>query len=130
MTETLIQRWLKRPHFTCPECNRTSWNLSDIGNQYCGHCHKFFGPGHVQRHLERVFRETPRQPPLRRPRIVETAPRRREADTRRRDDDTPSPFQTPAWDATADPSPPAPPDPPSFDPGGGSSGGGGASGDF
>ena len=122
-----MERWLKRPHFTCPDCHRTSWNPSDIGNLYCGHCHKFFGQKHdfVRNRPPSygAFAERPR------PRIVHSAPRRREEE-RRRDDDTPSPFQTPAWDATADPSPPAPPDPPTFDPGGGSSGGGGASGDF
>lgn len=130
MTETCLERWMKLPHFTCPKCHRTSWNLSDVGNQYCGACHLFFGQ---KRDSVRqpVFREVhPRPRP--RPRIVEDeAPkRRREEESRRRDVDSPS-FNLPpssTWD-TPDP-PSSVPDPPSFDPGGGSSGGGGASGDY
>jgi len=109
MTETLIERWLKKPHFTCPKCHRTSWNPSDIGNQYCGACHEFFGQK----------RDYVRNRP---PSYGEYAERPQPA--RSRDDDSvvsfPT-FPTPSWD---------PPDPPSFEPGGGSSGGGGASGDY
>lgn len=34
--------------FTCPECNRTSHHPKDEEHQYCGACHKFFGPGDIQ----------------------------------------------------------------------------------
>jgi len=26
---------------TCLECGRTSYNLNDVAERYCGHCHKF-----------------------------------------------------------------------------------------
>lgn len=25
---------------TCPRCRRTSYNLNDVFNRYCGHCHQ------------------------------------------------------------------------------------------
>ena len=42
MTETLIERWNRQPHFTCPECGIKSWNPNDIHERYCGRCHIFF----------------------------------------------------------------------------------------
>jgi hypothetical protein len=27
------------PSFTCPVCDRTSYNPPDVENHYCGHCH-------------------------------------------------------------------------------------------
>ena len=42
MTETLIERWNRQPHFTCPQCGIKSWNLNDIRERYCGRCHVFF----------------------------------------------------------------------------------------
>jgi ribosomal protein L37E len=29
------------PSFTCRDCGRTSYNLNDVKQRYCGHCHKF-----------------------------------------------------------------------------------------
>lgn len=29
-----------RDSYTCPRCDRTSYNANDIANFYCGHCHK------------------------------------------------------------------------------------------
>jgi hypothetical protein len=29
------------PHFICPRCGATSYNLNDIQNRYCGRCHDF-----------------------------------------------------------------------------------------
>jgi hypothetical protein len=26
---------------TCLKCNRTSYNINDIENKYCGNCHEF-----------------------------------------------------------------------------------------
>lgn len=31
----------KFPSFTCPTCGWVSYNLQDILNRYCGHCHEF-----------------------------------------------------------------------------------------
>ena len=28
--------------FTCPECERTSYNRHDVEARYCGACHRFF----------------------------------------------------------------------------------------
>lgn len=30
---------LERPHFTCPICERTSYNAHDVAAGYCGACH-------------------------------------------------------------------------------------------
>lgn len=30
-------------HITCPKCGRTSFNLNDVREGYCGHCHEFTG---------------------------------------------------------------------------------------
>lgn len=30
-----------QPSITCPVCHRTSYNLNDIREKYCGFCHKF-----------------------------------------------------------------------------------------
>lgn len=30
--------------FTCPRCGRTSHNLMDVKEGYCGHCHDWTGP--------------------------------------------------------------------------------------
>lgn len=27
---------------TCPKCGWTSYNLNDVQNKYCGHCHEFW----------------------------------------------------------------------------------------
>lgn len=32
----------KMPTFTCPDCQRTSYNPNDVRERYCGACHKFF----------------------------------------------------------------------------------------
>lgn len=124
MSETLIERWMRRPHFTCPRCAATSWNPNDIAQLYCGRCHLFFAPPEVW--------PLPRQGEPLNPRPHKhTEPARYSSEpARRRDDDdvsNPFPtFSTPSYDPpTADPL--AAPD---FDPGGGSSGGGGASGDW
>lgn len=29
------------PAYTCPSCGHVSYNANDIGNRYCGACHKF-----------------------------------------------------------------------------------------
>lgn len=29
--------------FTCPICGMTSFNPSDVANEYCGNCHDFTG---------------------------------------------------------------------------------------
>jgi hypothetical protein len=31
--------------FTCPDCGRTSYNLNDVREGYCGFCHAFTGNG-------------------------------------------------------------------------------------
>jgi hypothetical protein len=28
-----------RPHITCPQCRRTSWDHYDVREGYCGNCH-------------------------------------------------------------------------------------------
>lgn len=28
------------PSITCPQCNYTSYSVSDIRHRYCGHCHQ------------------------------------------------------------------------------------------
>jgi hypothetical protein len=123
MSETCLERWMRQPHFTCPHCGITSWNLSDVRHQYCGRCHTFFGQkrDYVRNRAPSygAFAERPHR----------TEPARYSSEPiRRRDDDSPFPaFPSVSWD----PAPPtAPPDPPAFEPGGGSSGGGGASGDY
>ena len=30
------------PSFTCPKCGRTSHNLNDVRERYCGACHEWF----------------------------------------------------------------------------------------
>jgi uncharacterized membrane protein YgcG len=119
MTETCLEYWKRRkPHFTCPRCGATSWNLNDVAHLYCGRCHVFAAP-HVS-----LRDSAPRDD-------VGVARARKRAEEALRpsssssDDDTPSPFTF-----SPSPDPPAAPDPPAFDPGGGSSGGGGASGDW
>ena len=38
----------EHPSITCPKCNRTSYNPSDIAHGYCGWCHAWTGaPGDV-----------------------------------------------------------------------------------
>lgn len=29
------------PSVMCPRCGRTSWNINDVENRYCGYCHLF-----------------------------------------------------------------------------------------
>lgn len=29
---------LLHPRFTCPRCHRTSYNINDVREGYCGHC--------------------------------------------------------------------------------------------
>lgn len=30
-----------KPHVTCPECGKTSYNLNDVMQGYCGNCNKY-----------------------------------------------------------------------------------------
>lgn len=32
---------LNGPSITCKLCGLTSWNLNDVQQKYCGHCHVF-----------------------------------------------------------------------------------------
>lgn len=34
---------------TCPRCGKTSFNLGDIENRYCGYCHAFHDDGMTSR---------------------------------------------------------------------------------
>lgn len=43
VTLTMDNYRLSVPSFTCPQCGRTSHNLNDVQNNYCGHCHLFWG---------------------------------------------------------------------------------------
>jgi hypothetical protein len=121
MSETCLERWMARAHFTCPRCFANSWNPNDIAERYCGRCHiRERAPISLRDHA-------PRDPVG-----VHKARKRAEESLRpsRHDDDdgTPSPF---TFSPAPSPDPPSPPDPPStIDPGGGDSGGGGASGDW
>lgn len=37
------------PSFSCPRCRRRSFNLNDVREQYCGHCHVFRDEGDGRR---------------------------------------------------------------------------------
>jgi hypothetical protein len=118
MRGTLIERWMRQPHFTCPRCDAKSWNPNDIRELYCGRCHLFFAPPDMREGAREAYRRSPPRPA--------DEPTRASSASRSDDDPTPLTFPTPSYDPPAY-DPPAAPD---FDPGGGSSGGGGASGDW
>jgi uncharacterized membrane protein YgcG len=121
MSETCLERWMQKPHFTCPRCDATSWNPHDIANRYCGRCHIFVAPTITLREA------APRDPigvARARKRAEESLAPRRKAD----DDDSGASIFFPSAPPTAPDDPPAAA--PDIDPGGGSSGGGGASGDW
>lgn len=40
---TLDNYQVSQSSFTCPDCGWISHNLNDVQNNYCGHCHKFWG---------------------------------------------------------------------------------------
>jgi hypothetical protein len=126
MSETLIQRWMARPHFTCPRCDATSWNENDIRENYCGRCHLFFAPPATVEDFQ-PYRERRVEALRPRPR-PHARPAEEPSGSSARHDDEPS--NLPTFPTFSPPDPPAAPDPPAFDPGGGSSGGGGASGDY
>lgn len=118
MSETCLERWMARAHFTCPRCFARSWNPNDIAERYCGRCHSFVGPP------IRLRDHAPHDPvgvARARRRAEESLAPRRKAD----DDDSGASIFFPS--APPDDPPAAAPD---IDPGGGSSGGGGASGDW
>jgi hypothetical protein len=123
MSETMKERWMRQPHFTCPRCDATSWNPNDLREHYCGRCRLFFAPPGIS-----LRDGAPRDP------VGVSKARKRAEEALRpnphervREDDTSNPFPS----FSSDPAPPTAPDPPaSIEPGGGSSGGGGASGDW
>jgi len=40
-----------RDSITCPQCGRTSYNVNDIEQGYCGNCHDWTSaPGHLKWH--------------------------------------------------------------------------------
>lgn len=39
-----LEEQLEPSSFVCPTCRRTSHNLGDVENRYCGACHRFVNP--------------------------------------------------------------------------------------
>jgi len=126
MAETLLERWWRQPHFTCPRCDITSWNPRDLKELYCGRCHLFFAPPAVWPIDEPPMRH---RAPRDEVGVHRARKRAEEALRPTRHDEEENSFPSfPSF--SSDPSPAADPTPSSIDPGGGDSGGGGASGDW